>query len=156
MKYWDYSEQRDVERIMGCSLMIRSDLFRDLDGLDNNYFMYFEETDLCYRARKTGYRTVYVPDSRIIHYGGESSKAQKKEKIINTTIMSYHYASQYYFYRKNYGLLPMITVRILDFGYCIALLLRNTIRKDKARRFFNWNKACAILAGVLGYKGGRI
>jgi hypothetical protein len=158
MKYWDYSEQRDVERIMGCALMIRSDLFRHLGGLDDNYFMYFEETDLCYQANRAGYRTVYFPESRIIHYGGESSKSQKEEKVINTTITSYHYESQYYFYRKNYGLIPMIMIRTLDFGYGIALLLRNLFRKDKARRSFNLYKAHAILGGALGvgYRGGRV
>lgn len=149
MRYWDYSEQRDVEKIMGCSLMIRGDLFRQLGGLDDAYFMYFEETDLCYQARNAGLRTVYFPDARIIHYGGASSKSQKKEQVINTTIASYYYKSKYYFLLKNYGLFQMLANRLLDLFYGIALILRNHFRKDKKRRNYSLTKARALLAGAL-------
>jgi GT2 family glycosyltransferase len=149
MRYWDYSGQRDVEKIMGCSLMIRKDLYRQLGGLDNSYFMYFEETDLCFQARKAGLRTVYFPDARIIHYGGASAKSQKSEQVVNTTVASYYYKSKYYFLLKNYGTFPMLANRFLDLVFGIALMLRNSLRKDKEKRSFSLSKARALLAGAL-------
>jgi GT2 family glycosyltransferase len=90
MKYWNYDEIKSVDRIQGCSLLIRSELYRLIGGLDNNYFMYFEETDLCYRVHKEGYKIVYYPDARIIHFGGESSKTVAEEKqVFYATIYEY-------------------------------------------------------------------
>jgi GT2 family glycosyltransferase len=134
MMYWDYSELRDVDKVMGSCLIIRSELYKKLNGLDENYFMYFEETDLCYRVRNLGYRVVFHPEAKIIHYGGESSKSQHEEIYINDKIATYYYESQKYFFKKNYGILPMITIRLLDFSYALITLFRNLIRKDKVTR----------------------
>lgn len=134
MQYWDYSKIREVESIAGCSLLIRAELFKQLDGLDTNYFMYFEETDLCYRSIKKGYRVLFVPYATILHYGGESSQAQTQHKVIDNTLLSYYLPSQYYFYKKNYGILPMFAIRSLDFFYGSVLLMRNILRKDNIKR----------------------
>lgn len=155
MRYWDYSVQRDVEKIMGCALMVRNDLYRQLGGLDNSYFMYFEETDLCYQVRKAGLRTIYFPDACIIHYGGASALSQQDEKVVNTTIASYYYTSQYYFYLKNYGFLSMLAIRLLDLTYGISLLLRNAVRTDKVKQSYSRSKARALLAGSLGRASKR-
>ena len=49
-------------------------LFSAIGGLDENYFLYFEETDFCLRARKAGFATWYVPQSRVMHIAGQSTK----------------------------------------------------------------------------------
>jgi len=154
MQYWDYAAVRDVERVAGCSLMIRSELYRELGGLDSNYFMYFEETDLCYRVISEGYRVVYLPYTAIIHYGGESSAAQTGERVINRTIYSYYLVSQYYFYRKNYGLFAMIAIRGLDAAYGMALLARNAIRRDRLKRDHGLAKGKALCASALRFQRG--
>ncbi|MBI5237016.1 MAG: glycosyltransferase family 2 protein [Deltaproteobacteria bacterium] len=151
MRYWDYSDVKDVERIAGCTLMLRSDLYVRLGGLDNNYFMYFEETDLCYRVIREGYRVVYLPHAVIVHYGGESSKMQTGHAVINRTIYSYFLGSQYYFYRKNYGFFPMLAVRSLDFVYGLALLARNAARKDRLKRAHSLAKGKALCANALRF-----
>ncbi len=151
MQYWDYSEIKDVERIAGCALMIRSDLYIRLGGLDNNYFMYFEETDFCYRVIREGYRVVYLPHAVIIHYGGESSQSQTEQRVINKTIYSYYLGSQYYFYRKNYGFFSVVTIRGLDFVYGLALLARNAARADRLKRAHSLAKARDLCANALRF-----
>lgn len=151
MLYWDYAAQRDVDRIMGCSLMIRAKVFEKLGGLDHNYFMYFEETDLCFQARKSGSRVVYLPHAAIIHYGGESSKSQTSDAVVNRTISAYFLKSQYYFFRKNYGFLPMLAMRVLDFCYGSALLLRNSIRIDKTKMEHSRIKGRALLMNAFRF-----
>jgi N-acetylglucosaminyl-diphospho-decaprenol L-rhamnosyltransferase len=60
--------------ICGASMMIRPAVFEAIGGFDENYFLYFEETDFCYRARRAGYPTWYVPASRVMHIRGQSTK----------------------------------------------------------------------------------
>jgi GT2 family glycosyltransferase len=62
-----------VDWICGASMMIRPAVLDAIGGLDENYFLYFEETDFCYRARKAGFATWYVPESRVMHVGGAST-----------------------------------------------------------------------------------
>jgi hypothetical protein len=60
--------------ICGASMMIRPAVFAAIGGLDENYFLYFEETDFCHRARQAGFSTWYVPESRIMHIMGQSTR----------------------------------------------------------------------------------
>jgi N-acetylglucosaminyl-diphospho-decaprenol L-rhamnosyltransferase len=151
MRYWDYADQRDVERMVGCSLMIRSDLYKKLDGLDDHYFMYFEETDFCFRASRLGIRTVYFPHAVIIHYGGESSQSQSIETVIDGTISTHFLNSQYYFMQKNYGTVHALTMRALDFCCGATLLLRNAMRSDKAKRGHGRLKGRSLLTNALRF-----
>lgn len=130
MRFFDYASIRRVDRIMGCSLMIRADLFKRLGGLDDQYFMYFEETDFCYRARRLGYQVVFVPFAVIIHFGGESSQAVAHQPVFYKTVYSYFFRSQYRFYRKHYGFLPMLAIRALDFLFGLAVIVRNILRRN--------------------------
>jgi len=62
-----------VDWVSGASLMVRAEVFTAIGGLDEHYFLYFEETDFCRRARKAGFTTWYVPNSRVMHIGGQST-----------------------------------------------------------------------------------
>jgi GT2 family glycosyltransferase len=95
--------------------------------------MYFEETDFCYRAHKSGVRITYVPHAVIVHYGGESSRIGNAD-IISETAWSYFYPSQYYFFTKNYGLPAMLAIRFSDLAYGIYLLFRSAMRVDIKKR----------------------
>jgi N-acetylglucosaminyl-diphospho-decaprenol L-rhamnosyltransferase len=59
--------------VCGASMLIRPSVLAAIGGFDENYFLYFEETDFCYRARKAGFSTWYVPDSCVMHVGGQST-----------------------------------------------------------------------------------
>lgn len=67
-----------VDWISGSSMMIRPEVFAAVGGLDENFFLFFEETDLCRRARSAGYTTWYVPESRVMHIGGATTKTQTR------------------------------------------------------------------------------
>jgi len=62
-----------VDWICGACMMIRPEVIRAIGGFDESYFLYFEETDFCLRARRAGFPTGYVPESRIMHIGGQST-----------------------------------------------------------------------------------
>jgi GT2 family glycosyltransferase len=67
-------ELAEVEAISGACLMIRRDVFERVEGFSEDYFMYAEDMDLCYKVRKAGYKNYYVPEAELIHFGGSSSK----------------------------------------------------------------------------------
>jgi N-acetylglucosaminyl-diphospho-decaprenol L-rhamnosyltransferase len=68
-----------IDWICGASMLIRLPVFAAVGGFDENYFLYFEETDFCYRARKAGFSTWYVPESRVMHIGGQSTAVTSPE-----------------------------------------------------------------------------
>jgi hypothetical protein len=63
-----------VDWICGASMLIRPQVFAAIGGLDENYFLYYEETDFCRRAKEAGFPTWYVPESRVMHIAGQSTQ----------------------------------------------------------------------------------
>ena len=55
-------------------MMIRPLVFDTVGGFDEAYFLYFEETDFCLRAKRVGFPTWYVPESRVMHIQGQSTR----------------------------------------------------------------------------------
>jgi len=68
-----YEETRQVDYLEGSCLLIRREVLDKIGLLNSDYFAYWEETDLCLRGAKAGYRSVYVPGSRIWHKVSSSS-----------------------------------------------------------------------------------
>lgn len=64
---------QQVDWVSGAAMMIRPQVVRAIGGLDENYFLYFEETDFCFRARQAGFATWYFPESRVMHIMGQST-----------------------------------------------------------------------------------
>jgi len=69
-----------VDWICGASMLIRPSVIRAVGGLDENYFLYYEETDFCYRAKQAGFCTWYVPESRVMHIRGQSTNVTDTTK----------------------------------------------------------------------------
>lgn len=69
----DRSADQDVDAVNGAFMLIRTDLLRSLDGLDETVFMYLEDADLCRRVRDLGLRVRFVADAHAVHEGGAST-----------------------------------------------------------------------------------
>ena len=67
-------EPREVEAVSGACLMLRRDVFESVGGFSEEFFMYAEDMDLAYKVRKAGFRSYYVPEARVVHHGGTSSR----------------------------------------------------------------------------------
>lgn len=81
-----------VDYVPGSSLMIRMDLLTTVGYLDDNFFAYFEEVDLCYRIKKNGFKIGFSPSSKILHKVGKSSPRALKEYLRTR--------NKLYFYKK--------------------------------------------------------
>lgn len=75
---FDYNSFREVDQPMGACLMLRMDAIKDVGLLDENFFLYFEEVDWCFRAKAAGWKVYFTPEAQVIHYGKQSSKQFKE------------------------------------------------------------------------------
>lgn len=78
---WQRDSVREVDIVGGCFLMISLELWDALSGLDESFFMYGEEADLCLRARAKGFRPAITPDASIVHHGAASEPAEASKLV---------------------------------------------------------------------------
>lgn len=90
--------QTQVDWTAGASLMIRRPVIEEIGGFDETFFLYFEETDLCRRAARTGWRTHYVPDSKIEHLGSASTGMKDWART-----PAYWFKSRSHYFAKSHG-----------------------------------------------------
>jgi hypothetical protein len=102
-----YDTVFEPEHVLGAFLMVRRGAIEQIGGWDTRFFMYFEETDFCYRLVKSGLGIRYCPDFSLIHYGGRSTSQVHEEMSVE------FYRSQAFFYRKNYGLGRLILLKAI-------------------------------------------
>ena len=77
MTWWDRHDIREVDVVTGCFMLVRRELIYQVGNMDEQFFMYAEETDWCYRFKQAGWKVIFVPSAEIIHLGGASSKQIK-------------------------------------------------------------------------------
>jgi GT2 family glycosyltransferase len=94
---------RQIDWVSGASMMVRRSVFEAVGGLDEDFFLYFEETDFCFRAKKAGFATWYVPESRVMHIAGQSSNVTGR-KAAPTRLPAYWFESRRRYFLKNHGL----------------------------------------------------
>ena len=113
-----------VDWICGASMMIRSKVFDTIGGLDENYFLYFEETDFCRRARDAGFPTWYVPSSRVMHIIGQSSGLTERASR-PTRRPPYWFDSRRRYFAVAFGIRRAMLIDLLVIlAYPIGLLKR--------------------------------
>jgi len=69
---------REVDWVSGASMLMRRELLSATGAMDEGFFLYFEETELCFRAKRAGYEVWYTPDSRVTHIAGQSTKVTER------------------------------------------------------------------------------
>jgi GT2 family glycosyltransferase len=77
----DLESRQTVDSLIGCCVLVRNQAIRQVGLLDENYFMYAEETEWFYRMRKAGWKILYNPVDSVIHKGGSSSRKLSSRKL---------------------------------------------------------------------------
>jgi hypothetical protein len=86
-----------VDYVEGACLLARREAYQAVGGMDEGFFMYAEEVDLCYALIRAGWQVWYHPDARVTHLGGASSRNRKPQREGDL------YRSRVRFFRKHYG-----------------------------------------------------
>ena len=109
--------------IIGCSMLFKKSFFLDIGGFDEQFFIYYEDNDICDRIRSRNKMVLEIPSSKMIHLQGKSTKADFK---INALLSITHKISEYKYLCKNITLIKLITIifiNALDFSQRILINL---------------------------------
>ena len=107
---------RQVDWVSGACLIGAKQSFADVGFFDEGIFMYMEEIDLLYRAKKKGYAVFFQPEARFIHTGAASS-SKRRTPVVNI------YRGLMYFYRKHRGPLAVAAVKLLLMAKALAAIV---------------------------------
>jgi hypothetical protein len=94
---WDGRTQKEIGRQSGCCILVRRDVLTQLNGFDERFFYHCEETDLCCRIWKAGWKILFYPESEITHLGGQSVGRFPIRFALET------YRSRYRYFHKHFG-----------------------------------------------------
>jgi hypothetical protein len=111
----------EVNWILGAAIFIKADLFRKINGFDKDYFMFFEEVDLCRRVLKENLKVIYCPQYEIDHIGSVSGKKDYKLYTIRT------YSSKKIFIGKHFSPLTKYFLLMLLYFQLISQVIIWTI-----------------------------
>ena len=107
---WNKNQNHTVNVVPGTAFMIERKLFEKIGKFDENYFLYFEENDLCRRVSRLGYEIQILSNARVVHLW-ESSTKQRND------ISKIFKKSRFYYLKKNYGLFSALFVNsVLNIG----------------------------------------
>lgn len=136
-----------VDYVEGACMLTPRQLYLEAGGLDEGYFMYAEEVDLCYTLRRLGWQVWYHPAARVLHFGGGSSLNRRTQREGDL------YRSRVRFFRKNYGdgaarwlkalILALTAIKIVAHG-----TLRLASGGRRGRRVISLRDLSAKLEGV--------
>jgi hypothetical protein len=98
--------QREVAWLSAACLLVRRQALEEVGFFDENFFIYFEDIDLCVRIKKRGWKLIYLPTARVFHAGGITTATKKLQS-------RYEYRrSQLYFYQKHNSRISLLLLRI--------------------------------------------
>jgi len=130
LTYLNENETYEVDAISGSFMMIKREAFEKVGNLDEQFFMYGEDLDWCYRMQKTGYKVYYAHNTTIIHYKGESTK---RSSIDETKVF---YNAMHLFVKKH-----------LATSFIVEFILRAAIGITKFIAF--WGRRKLIVISVI-------
>jgi GT2 family glycosyltransferase len=97
LTYKDENQTYEVDAVSGSFMMIKKEIYEKTAGFDEDYFMYGEDLDICYRIQKLGYKVYYFHETQIIHYKGESTKRSSVDET------KYFYNAMHLFVKKHFS-----------------------------------------------------
>jgi hypothetical protein len=111
--HWDLRTTIETEQVMGACMMLR----RPFPRFDEDYFLYCEDTDLCYRVRQAGGKNYYVHDAVFVHHLGASGEPQRAQMVI------YYNRGKERYFRKFHGAWQARVCRWLNKGGALLRVL---------------------------------
>lgn len=98
MTYWNHDENKEVDHVIGAFYLIRSEVFKKLEGFDERFFVYLEDLDLSYRVNNIGYKIMYLSDVEAFHKGGGTSEQVKALRLFYSLRSRIRYAFKHFSY----------------------------------------------------------
>jgi GT2 family glycosyltransferase len=130
LTYLDTEKIQEVDSLSGCAMVVKREVIEKVGMMDEDYYLYGDDLDWCYRIKSAGWKVVYFPETKIIHYGGKGGTGKKPYFNI------YHfYRSAFIFYKKHlarkYFFLINWLVYLGIFLRFLMVIIINFFKKEK-------------------------
>lgn len=119
-----------VDWLAGASMLLRRQMLDRVGLFDESFFLYFEETDLCRRARLAGWPTVYIPESKVAHVGSASTGLQDATR----RVPGYWFDSRQHYFVKNHGHLTLWLANAAQILGGAIFRVRRYVQGQRSRR----------------------
>jgi hypothetical protein len=144
--------QTRVDWVAGASILLRSKALEEVGLFDETFFLYYEETDLCLRAARAGWRCLYVPSSKAVHIGSVSTGMREW-----TRSPSYWFDSRLHYFTQNHGRAYAVAATLSRIAgealWRLRCALSRRVRRDPPR--FLWDLIAHGLCRMLASRSRR-
>jgi len=134
-----------VDWVSGASMVVPAEVFREVGLLDESYFMYYEETDLCLRAARAGWQCQYLGAAPIVHIVGQSSGVTSAANRSVKRRPKYWFESRNRYFQKNHGRLYAFMVDLAWFAGLVVGRLYCAVRRKP------WPQPPRLIADAIRY-----
>jgi GT2 family glycosyltransferase len=126
LRSWSHVYPRAVPWVLGAALALRRTAFDAVGGFDESFFMYSEETDLCYRMREAGWQTHFTPAAAITHSGAASTSQYRVDMAVRL------FQSWCAFYAHHYSPYRLLELRLIIGAGVAAKIVRDKFQLSYA------------------------
>jgi GT2 family glycosyltransferase len=141
LTYLSVNETYEVDALGGAFMLLSREAYEKTQGFDEDYFMYGEDLDLCFRVKKAGLAVYYAPVTATIHFKGESTKRSAINEV------KVFYDAMHIFIKKNYGS-SVVFATLLRLGIFLRSLLA-VVKKHRGAVLVMALDALAVSSSVL-------
>ncbi len=121
----DHSSIQRCDWVPGCYYLIRKSVIEQIGLFDPRYFLYYEEVDHCFSAKKAGWQVVFYPHTTVVHIGGESAKSEGEITQSGRQLEVLQIESELLYFRKNCGITGVwLNVALTSLADIIILIKR--------------------------------
>lgn len=122
----DFDATAEVDEVSGACILARKSAIDEVGLLDERFFMYYEETDWCFRMKKTGWKVFYLPEAEVVHHWAAGAKQ------IGLEGSKIFHKSQYMYFKKNHSIIQAYILRGLSGLLLFVLYVKRCIRGMKS------------------------
>lgn len=131
----------EVDWVAGASMMIRREVLEQIGFFDEAYFLYYEETDLCLRAQRAGWKIMYVPTASVAHIGGASTGVTSS-KVVKKPMPKYVFESRRHYFLKNFGRSTLwaanLAYAVAGASFRVRRALQGKEDPERPREYVDW------------------
>jgi N-acetylglucosaminyl-diphospho-decaprenol L-rhamnosyltransferase len=154
---WDHASVRECDWVPGCYLLVRRDVIDQVGLFDPRYFLYSEELDHCFAAKRAGWKVAYFPETEVVHIGGESAKSDSELTSGGRQIQVLQIESELLFFRKNHGLGAVLASLLLSTLADVVLATKHLLKGNGFAGLSSyWRHTQAVWRSFARTRGGTV
>ena len=142
--HWLHDAPRTVDWAVGAAWLVRREALDAVGGLDERYFMYVEDLEWCWRARRMGWQVRFEPEAVVVHVGNASGAA-----VFGSERTAAHLRNLLRFYRREHGMAAAAAYRALNTAGCLRGWARDRLVGNTARAAW-WKAQVKVHLGRVG------